>query len=519
MGRRRITVADIKEVLVAWDAGESVSAIARMFGYTRPTVRKYVHAATHVGLTRGGGRRGEAEWERLTRAALEQVARRRAHGPAASEVAAHRDYLDKKVGTAPLSVLHQRLRDEHGLRASWRTFHRYVQAQWPERMRDAARVTVRLDDPPAGEEAQVDFFYVGLWHDPDLGRRRKLYAFLMTLGHSRHQFLYPCLAEDAVAWHEGHVTGLEFFGGAPRRIVPDNLTAGILKADRYDPRINRAYGELARHYGFLVDPARAGQPTDQPKVERGVPYARASFFAGRDFGSLEGMRAAAVEWCLTTAGLRTHGTTGEQPFVAFQERERGALQPLPARPWERVTWATAKVQADCHLRAGHALYSAPYRYVGQRLDVRLGARVVTIYDGATVVTTHLRPERGRVTRLEHYPAAGQAFLRGTPQTCLEQATTVGAATALLVRGLLDPPTLTRLRQAQAVLRLREPHGHERLERACRRALASGDGRYRTVQGILERRLEDSAGEEMPEPRVTRAFLRGPAAFGRREVAV
>ena len=115
MGRRRITVADIKEVLVAWDAGESVSAIARMFGYTRPTVRKYVHAAEHVGLTRGGARRGEAEWERLTRAAMERVARRRARGPAASAVAAHRDYLDKKVGTVPLSVLHQRLRDEQGL--------------------------------------------------------------------------------------------------------------------------------------------------------------------------------------------------------------------------------------------------------------------------------------------------------------------------------------------------------------------------------------------------------------------
>jgi transposase-like protein len=158
MGRRRITVADIKEVLVAWDAGESVSAIARMYGYTRPTVRKYVHAATNVGLARGGGRRGEAEWERLTRAAMDRVARRRTRGPAASAVAAHRDYLDKMVGTVPLSVLHQRLRDEQGLRASWRTFHRYVRAQWPERLRGVPGVTVRLDDPPPGEEAQVDFF-------------------------------------------------------------------------------------------------------------------------------------------------------------------------------------------------------------------------------------------------------------------------------------------------------------------------------------------------------------------------
>ena len=514
MGRRRITVADIKEVLVAWDAGESVSAIARMLGYTRPTVRKYVHAAERVGLVRGGERRGEAEWERLTRAAIERVARRRARGPAACAVAEYRAYLEERVGTVPLSVLHQRLRDEQGLRASWRTFHRYVRAQWPERMRGAATATVRLDDPPPGAEAQVDFFYVGLWHDPAVGRRRKLYAFLMTLGHSRHQFLYPVLAADARAWHEGHVRALAFFGGAPRRVVPDNLSAGIRKADRYDPRVNRAYGELARYYGFVVDPARAGQQTDKPKVERGVPYARASFFAGRDFSSLDSMRAEAVRWCLTTAGLRAHGTTGEQPLVAFQTREQAALRPLPAQPWEPVSWTTAKVQTDCHLRAGGALYSVPYRYVGQRLDVRVGAHTVTIYDGACVVATHVRQERGRATRVEHYPEAGQAFLHGTPQVCLEQAHTVGPATARLVRALLEPPTLTGLRQVQAVLRLREHYDGARLERACQRALDAGDGRYRTVQGILERGLEEMVEEEVPVPQGTRAFLRGPAAFVR-----
>jgi len=441
------------------------------------------------------------------------VARQREPGAAASEVATHRAYLDTNVGRAPLSVLHQRLRDEHGLQASWRTFHRYVQAQWPERLRGAVRVTVRRDDPPPGEEAQVDFFYVGLWADPEAGRRRKLYAFLMTLAHSRHQFLYPVLAEDAVAWHAGHCAALAFFGGTPRRIVPDNLTAGILAADRYDPRVNRTYGELARHYGFLIDPARAATPTDKPKVERGVPYARASFFNGRDFATLREMRAAAAEWCRTTAGYRLHGTTGEQPLVAFEEREQRALRPLPAQPWEPVTWTSGRVQHDCHLRAGNTLYSAPYLRVGQRLEVRLGARLVTLYDGEETVTTHVRQEGGRVTRLEHYPPAGQAFLRGTPQVCLEQATTVGPATAQLVRGVLEPATLTGLRQAQAVLRLRERHDAARLERACRRALAAGDGRYRTVRGILDRHLEDTAEEEAPPVPVTRAFLRGPAAFG------
>lgn len=40
MGRRRIGVADIKAVLIAWDAGERISTIEHMLGYTRPTVRK-----------------------------------------------------------------------------------------------------------------------------------------------------------------------------------------------------------------------------------------------------------------------------------------------------------------------------------------------------------------------------------------------------------------------------------------------------------------------------------------------
>src|SRR5436305_10188725 len=135
----------------------------------------------------------------------------------------------------------------------------------------------------------------------------------MTLSHSRHQFLDPVLAEGAVAWHEGHVKGLAFFGGTPRRIVPDNLTAGILKADRYDPRANRAYGELARHYGFLVDPTRVAHPQDKPRVERNVQYARDSFFRGRALGSLAAMRAEAERWCREVAGQRLHGTTGEHP--------------------------------------------------------------------------------------------------------------------------------------------------------------------------------------------------------------
>ena len=54
---------------------------------------------------------------------------------AAAEVAQYHDYLAQRVGEVRLSVLHQRLRDEHGLQASWGTFYRYARTHWPERLR------------------------------------------------------------------------------------------------------------------------------------------------------------------------------------------------------------------------------------------------------------------------------------------------------------------------------------------------------------------------------------------------
>ena len=47
-----------------------------------------------------------------------------------------------------------------------------------------------------------------------------------------------------------------FFGGVPKRLVPDNLRTGVARPDMHDPKINRSHAELAHHYGTLVDPAR-----------------------------------------------------------------------------------------------------------------------------------------------------------------------------------------------------------------------------------------------------------------------
>lgn len=88
---------------------------------------------------------------------------------------------------------------------------------------------------------------------------------------SRHLFVRPVLAMTLAAWIQAHVLALGFFGGAPRRLVTDNLKASVISPDLYDPKLNRTDAELASHYGLLIDPARARKPKDKPSVERPIP--------------------------------------------------------------------------------------------------------------------------------------------------------------------------------------------------------------------------------------------------------
>ena len=117
---------------------------------------------------------------------------------------------------------------------------------------------------------------------------------------------------------------------------------------------------------------------------------------------------------------------------------------LPPNRWEPVAWTTAKVHPDCHLQVSGARYSVPYCHVG-RLDVRLGRNTVEIYWGPTLITSCLRRHQGRTTRLEHYPAAAQAFLRATPQAYLHHGQAIGPATETIVRERLTVHALHHLR--------------------------------------------------------------------------
>jgi transposase len=514
MARRTFDVIDICEIFTHWHAGRSKNEIAGSLGLSRNTVRKYVAAAEAAGMAPGGPAVSPEEWDRLARAWFPELADTRLRQVTWPAIEEHRDYIVEQMAAGvTMATIHQRLQDERGLAASVASLRRYVAANLPEEARRSQVTVLRLVPAEAGQEAQIDYGQLGRWLDPGTGRRHVVNAFAMVLCCSRHMFVRPVISMDQHAWTQCHVAAFGFFGGVPARLVPDNLKTGVDRPDLYDPKINRSYAELAAHYGCLVDPARSRKPRDKAQVERPMPYIRDSFWRGREWSSLEQMQAEAERWSAEVAGQRhCRPLDGAAPAAVFAAAEKDRLAALPASPFVLAGWSRCKVGPDIHVKVGRALYSVPWKHIGQTLDARSTATMVQLFAGGELVKTHARKLQGKQTDLADYPPEKIAFHMRTPAWCRKKAAEVGPACAALIGGLLEDNALYRLRAAQGVLHLADKHQPGRLEAACAKAAAAGDPSYRTVKGILAAGTEATPVTAPAGDGGAAAFLHGPDAL-------
>lgn len=486
--------------------GQSQRAITADLGLARLTVRKYHARARAAGLLEAASPLPSAE--DLARLLGPPGAPPRVP----STVEPYRTVVEELLaqGVEQMTIL-DRLREQHGYAGSYSSVRRFVgRLQPPEQ-----RVTLRVQTGP-GEEAQVDFGSAGPLLDPRSGRLRPAYVFVLTLGFSRHQYAELVFDQTVATWVACHRHAFEAFGGVPQRVVPDNLKAAVLSAALHDPVLGEAYRRMGQHYGFMIRPTRPRAPQHKGKVENGVHFVKRSFLAGQAFADLRVANQALRRWALERAGSREHGTTHQPPLALFEAQERAALLPLPAEPFELVETRRVKVHPDCHVVIDGSYYSVPYQHVGTELDAFVFERVVQLFTPTALITTHPRATRKGTwaTRLEHYPTHKAAYLERTPAVCQERARRIGPACSTVVAELLADRPLDRLRSVQAILRLTESVGPERLEAACRRARFYGDGRYRRIKDILNAAQDQLPLPGPPPPSATDAAAALPFAFQR-----
>lgn len=115
------------------------------------------------------------------------------------------------------------LREQHAVGGSYGAVYSFVRHLEP-RTPDAC---VRVERDP-GDEAQVDFGYAGLLHDPASDTVRKAWAFVMTLSFSRHSYVEFVFDQEVNTWLRCHRRAFEWFGGVPHRVVLDYVARHII---------------------------------------------------------------------------------------------------------------------------------------------------------------------------------------------------------------------------------------------------------------------------------------------------
>lgn len=395
-----------------------------------------------------------------------------------------------------LALLHEEYRAEHADGYGYTQFCEYYR-RWCQKRRISMRQVHR-----AGEKLYVD--YSGKKPriaDRERGGLREVELFVAAMGASSYTYAEASEAQRSADWIASHTRALEFFGGVPQIVVPDQLKSGVGDSCRYEPGIQRTYEEWAGHYGTTVIPARPRKPRDKAKVEVAVQVAQRWILArirNERFESLAALNARIAE-LLVALNQRPMRQYGQSRRERFEQLDRPALRPMPQERFSFCEWKQARVNIDYHIEIERHFYSVPYPLVHESVDVRVCATTIEAYHRGERVAAHVRDrQRGmHTTDPRHMPKAHQQHLQWSPSRLIRWAATVGAETKSLVEHILAdrPHPEQGYRSCLGLQRLARRYGPARLEAASARALRGGARSYRSVDSILHRGLD-----RLPLPR-------------------
>jgi transposase len=318
--------------------GLSISEIARRTGRDRKTVRKVLEG---------------------TLVPAQKARRRRKR-----KIDPYVPYLLKRIERGVLNArkLYQEIQ-ERGYEGKETQVRAFVQPHRPPRQ---CAATVRYETEP-GEQAQVDWAHFGqIVHQ---GRKRRLYAFLMTLGWSRAMYVEFTVSTKVAWWLRCHVHAFHYLGGVPQEVLHDNLKTAVAKRPAEGGiRWNQRYLDFADYYGFRPRACQPYRAQTKGKVESGVAYVRGNFWVGLDYVDLDDLNQQAMGWLDTIANMRIHGTTGEVPFERLREEGLTPIYDKPDYDTSQVVYR--RCSRDCLVSYQGNRYSLPAAYAGQTVMVK-----------------------------------------------------------------------------------------------------------------------------------------------------
>jgi transposase len=390
------------------------------------------------------------------------------------------------------------------------------------RWQKSLEVTMRQEHR-AGEIMFVDFAGQTMpITDAITGHVSNAQIFVATMGASSYTFALALPDQSLPQWLRAHCRAYRFFGGVPRLTVPDNLRSGVSKTCLYEPDINPAYAEMAKHFGTAVVPARVRKPRDKAKVENGVQQVERWVLAplrNHKFFHIDELNAALIE-PLQWLNARRFAKLDTTRHALFCDVDRPVLKPLPEKDFEIAEWkCDVMVNIDYHVELDRRFYSVPYQLTGKRVDIRYTSTLVEILHKGRRVGLHQRllGNTRFVTEPGHRPKAHQRWADWSPSRLIKWGEGVGANVGVFISEVLEarPHPEQGYRSCMGVMRLVKRFGPARTEAACKRALALKSYSYKSIESMLRTGVESlplkqsSAATMSPREHVN---IRGPSYY-------
>ena len=446
--------------------GRSQRAVAREFGLSRETVQKMLQYAVPPGYQR------------------QQPIKRPKLGPWLGVIDAilddDRQRPAKQRHTA--KRIFERLKEEHDFTGGYTIVKDYVRSAELH----SREMFIPLTHAPG--EAQADF---GEALVMIAGVEQKAHYLAMDLPHSDDCFVVAFPAETTEAFLEGHVRAFAYFGAVPTRVLYDNTKIAVARILGGEERQRtRAFSELQSYYLFADKFGRPAKGNDKGKVEGLVGYARRNFMVPIPrVSSWEELNTRLEAECRKRRLRRLRGHT--ETIGKRFERDRAAMLPLPAAPYEACEKIAGRVSSLSLVRYRLNDYSVPTAYGHRQVWVKGYVHQVVIACGSEVIARHERSYERETVVFDpmHYLALLEQKTRALDQAAPLAGWQLPECFAQLRRLLEARLRKHGSREYVQVLRLMETFAINEVTHAIEDALLLGTISFDAVRHLLLCRVE------------------------------
>ena len=210
---------------------------------------------------------------------------------------------------------------------SFRSYVTNIREKYDIKKTVKSRQYEAVDDPPMGEQAQVDLGEIIL--ETVTGKHKKVYCFGMVMSNSRQKFVYwldkPFTTDSFI---NAHFKAFDFFGGRTKEIVYDQDKILAVSENNGDIIYTKQFQAFISIVKFNIYLCRGSDPESKGRIEAVVKYAKYGFAEHRIFHDIETFNVDCLAWLNRTANKKIHETTKKIPAEVFA-LEQEYLIPVP----------------------------------------------------------------------------------------------------------------------------------------------------------------------------------------------